>query len=219
MQGPFDLKQGGQGIAIRNPVYLEGADGSPVFWGFTIVIIRVPEIFTESIQALTKFGYDYSLTKTALELVKKHKIALFLYNGTKYVRIKKSDALTLSMNPVETEYDYIADESPTTEVEDYKPSIDQNLVMYKGSEDYEMMWPYYYERRTGDAAHTKCMIVFMQEPGTDGGYKAWETDSTISMQDLAAVDKKLDFKIIFGGGITNGTATMTDGTPTFTADK
>lgn len=87
------------------------------------------------------------------------------------------------------------------------------------SEDYEMMWPYYYERRTGDAAHTKCMIVFMQEPGTDGGYKAWETDSTISMQDLAAVDKKLDFKIIFGGGITNGTATMTDGTPTFTADK
>lgn len=68
MQGPFDLKQGGQGIAIRNPVYLEGADGSPVFWGFTIVIIRVPEIFTESIQALIKFGYDYSLTKTVSPL-------------------------------------------------------------------------------------------------------------------------------------------------------
>lgn len=68
MQGPFDLKQGGQGIAIRNPVYLEGADGSPVFWGFTIVIIRVPEIFTESIQALAKFGYDYSLTKTVSPL-------------------------------------------------------------------------------------------------------------------------------------------------------
>ena len=68
MQGPFDLKQGGQGIAIRNPVYLECADGSPVFWGFTIVIIRVPEIFTESIQALTKFGYDYSLTKTVSPL-------------------------------------------------------------------------------------------------------------------------------------------------------
>ena len=68
MQGPFDLKQGGQGIAIRNPVYLEGADGSPVFWGFTIVIIRVPEIFTESIQSLTKFGYDYSLIKTVSPL-------------------------------------------------------------------------------------------------------------------------------------------------------
>lgn len=156
--------------------------------------------------------------KTALELVKKHKIALFIHNGTKYVRIKKSDALTLSMNPIEKEYDYIADEESTTEVEGYKPSIDQNLVMYKGSDDYEMMWPYFYERRTGAAAHVKCMIVYMHEPGADGGYKAWETDSVISVQDLAAVDKKLDFKVLFGGGITNGTATMTDGTPTFTAE-
>ena len=52
MQGPFDLKQGGRGIAVRNPVYLETADGNPVFWGFTIVIIRVPEIFEESVQIL-----------------------------------------------------------------------------------------------------------------------------------------------------------------------
>ena len=64
MQGPFDLKQGGSGIAIRNPVYLQGTDGKSVFWGFTIVIIRVPDIFAESIQALSNFGYDYSLTKT-----------------------------------------------------------------------------------------------------------------------------------------------------------
>lgn len=156
----------------------------------------------------------------ALELVKKHKIGLFIHNGTKYVRIKKSDSLTLSMNPVETEYDYIADESPTTEVEDYKPSIDQNLVMYKNSADYEMIFPYFYERRTGAAAHTKCMVVFMQEPAEGGGYKAWETDSVISVQDIAAVDKKLDFKVIFGGGITNGTATVTeDKEPVFKAES
>lgn len=35
------------------------------------------------------------------------------------------------MNPTETEYDYIADENPTTEVDSYKPSIDQDLTMYK----------------------------------------------------------------------------------------
>ena len=63
MQGPFDLKQGGSGIAIRNPVYLEGADGEKEFWGFTIAIIRVPEIFSESIEALSEFGYDYKLSK------------------------------------------------------------------------------------------------------------------------------------------------------------
>lgn len=68
MQGPFDLKQGGRGIVVRYPVYLEAADGNPVFWGFTIVIIRVPEIFEESVQALTDFGYDYCLTKTVSPL-------------------------------------------------------------------------------------------------------------------------------------------------------
>ena len=64
MQGPFELKQGGSGIAIRNPVYLEDADGIAYFWGFTIAIIRVPDIFADSVQALTNFGYDYCLSKT-----------------------------------------------------------------------------------------------------------------------------------------------------------
>ncbi len=63
MQGPFDLKQGGSGIAIRNPVYLEDDNGNKEFWGFTIAIIRVPDIFSESIKALSEFGYDYKLSK------------------------------------------------------------------------------------------------------------------------------------------------------------
>lgn len=155
-----------------------------------------------------------------LSLVKKHKIALFLDTGTGYKRIRRSETLTISMNPDEQDYDYIADESPTTEVDSYKPSIDQDLVMYKGSDDYEMIFPYFYERRVGSEAHAKCMIVFMQEPAATEGYKAWESDSVISVQDLTAVDKKLDFKILFGGNITNGTATVSeDGTPTFTATK
>ena len=32
-QGPFELKQGGSGIAIRNPVYLEDESGQEYFWG------------------------------------------------------------------------------------------------------------------------------------------------------------------------------------------
>lgn len=56
MQGPFDLKQGGLGIAVRYPVYLEAADGNPVFWGFTIVIIRVPEILKSRCRLLRSLG-------------------------------------------------------------------------------------------------------------------------------------------------------------------
>lgn len=65
MQGPFNLNQGGSGIAIRNPVYLTDSNGGKEFWGFAIVIIRVPEIFSETIDGLSKFGYDLRLSKTA----------------------------------------------------------------------------------------------------------------------------------------------------------
>ena len=65
MQGPFELKQGGYGIAVRNPVYLKDENGKKSFWGFTIVILKVPEIFSNSIEALSNFGYKYSLLKCA----------------------------------------------------------------------------------------------------------------------------------------------------------
>ena len=64
MQGPFSLKQGGTGIAVRNPVYLEQKNGERIFWGFTIVIIRVPDIFADSIKSLSDFGYEYKLSKS-----------------------------------------------------------------------------------------------------------------------------------------------------------
>ena len=65
MQGPFNLNQGGSGIAIRNPVYLTDSNGGKEFWGFAIVIIRIPEIFSETVDGLSKFGYDLRLSKTA----------------------------------------------------------------------------------------------------------------------------------------------------------
>ena len=64
-QGPFELKQGGYGIAVRNPVYLNDKNGQEYFWGFTIVILRVPDIFSDSINALSDFGYKYKLSKTS----------------------------------------------------------------------------------------------------------------------------------------------------------
>lgn len=68
MQGPFDLKQGGRGIAIRNPVYLIGKDGKEKFWGFTIVIIKTPAIYQKTLDALESFGYDYCLDTTSSTL-------------------------------------------------------------------------------------------------------------------------------------------------------
>lgn len=62
MQGPFDLKQGGKGIAVRNPVFLTDESGGKTFWGFTICIIKVPDIFEEWLRSLNEFGYNYTLS-------------------------------------------------------------------------------------------------------------------------------------------------------------
>lgn len=154
-------------------------------------------------------------------MVKKHKIALFINSGTKasptWVRIKKSTQLKLAMNPTTTDYDYIADENPTTELESYKPSIDQDLTMYETEPDYTMIWDYFYDLKVGTDAHTEAMIVFMHEAGaTTGSYKTWKTDAVISVQDMDAVASKLNFQILFGGTIAKGTTTITEGVPTFT---
>ena len=74
MYGPFTLNQGGVGIAIRKPVYLYNEYGERYFWGLVIVIIKAPEIFNDSVNALESFGYDYILSKTESPLSSDYKV-------------------------------------------------------------------------------------------------------------------------------------------------
>lgn len=71
-QGPIELKQGGSGLVVRNPVYLEDENGQEYFWGFTIAVLRVPEIFEDSTNALSKFKYNYRLSRETSVLDKKY---------------------------------------------------------------------------------------------------------------------------------------------------
>lgn len=71
-QGPIELKQGGSGLVVRNPIYLEDKNGQEYFCGFTIAVLRVPEIFEDSTNALSKFKYNYRLSREASVLDKKY---------------------------------------------------------------------------------------------------------------------------------------------------
>lgn len=72
IQGPIKLKHGGSGLVVRNPIYLEDKNGQEYFWGFTIAVLRVPEIFEDSTNALSKFKYNYRLSREASVLDKKY---------------------------------------------------------------------------------------------------------------------------------------------------
>ena len=74
IHGPFELKQGGYGIAIRNPVFLQDENGNSYFWGLTIVIIKAPEIFQDSVDSLSGFGYQYRLSKTISPLTDEYTV-------------------------------------------------------------------------------------------------------------------------------------------------
>ena len=62
LAGPFELAQGGMGIVARQPIYLKDSKGKEAFWGFSIVIMDVPDIFeTTDLESLSSQGYDYRI--------------------------------------------------------------------------------------------------------------------------------------------------------------
>lgn len=62
--GPFTLIQGGVGAVGRYPIYLPDRNGRDSFWGFSIVLIRVPELLNSSgILELSREGYRYELCR------------------------------------------------------------------------------------------------------------------------------------------------------------
>lgn len=62
LAGPFALAQGGMGLVARNPIFLTDENGRRVFWGFSIVVLNVPDIFNiANLDMLTSQNYDYRL--------------------------------------------------------------------------------------------------------------------------------------------------------------
>jgi len=59
ISGPVELEQGGDGLIIRYPIYIDDE-----FWGFSTIVINTPEVFEDSgFGTLSEEGYLYRLTK------------------------------------------------------------------------------------------------------------------------------------------------------------
>jgi len=60
--GPLSLAQGGRGLILRNPIFLDGT-----FWGFSTVLLKSPDIFYSlQLDRLSDNGYTYNLSVDAL---------------------------------------------------------------------------------------------------------------------------------------------------------
>ena len=154
-------------------------------------------------------------------MIKKYHVALFLNGGTESVQewkqIKKSTDNTITMNAETQTFDYITDESPTTEINRYAPSLSQPITMYKGEPDYEFVFDKFFNQAVGAAAHSEILIVFY---GADdsSAYKAWKASCILQIDNMNPVESTITATITFNGTTDKGTAVVTNGVPVFTGD-
>ena len=157
------------------------------------------------------------------QLIKKHLIRPFLNKGTSelpdWVQIKKATEFTRAMNPQTEERDYIADEHPTTEVMDYKPSENFSVTMYKGEPDFELFYDLYKKRAIGSEAQKEFLLVNIFDSSTvetKTYYYAEKTNASVTVEELNATGKSLSCNIYENGTPVKGYVTIENGIPTFT---
>lgn len=148
-------------------------------------------------------------------------------------RIMFSTAFSLSMNAETKTYSYISSDTDEEEVVSYKPSLNQSIVMHKGSDDYEYFFDMLFRRPVGSDAHKDVLIVFYQErlkdtdplcqkeTGDSGAetsiptWKAWEVDSVVKLNTLNTVDQTIEVDLSFNS-IKEGVMSVKGGKEVFT---
>jgi signal transduction histidine kinase/ActR/RegA family two-component response regulator len=102
LAGPFDLKQGGVGVAGRLPVFLGDGRVRP-FWGFAIVLIRFPDVLA-NLPKLADRGYYHELWRRHPDTGKKQTIDKSshstLLNPVEYSLELPNGVWSLSISPV-----------------------------------------------------------------------------------------------------------------------
>lgn len=64
LAGPFELLQGGIGMVGRLPVFLQGDGGQEQFWGFTIAVLRLEDVFrAANVHEMASENFDYELSR------------------------------------------------------------------------------------------------------------------------------------------------------------
>lgn len=134
-----------------------------------------------------------------------------------WARIGKSTVFDLVLNAQTEENDFIQDEMKTTEIMSYSPSLAQELQANKGDAAFDYLYDMFYNLPTGEAVKKNLLIVFDGNQGTEDApvFRAWNTQATLTLDHFDSVAEKIYFNFSINS-IERGTATVTDGKPTYT---
>lgn len=152
--------------------------------------------------------------------MKKHRTIPFLNIGSSdkpvWARIGKSTIFDLVLNAQTEENDFIENEMTTTDIMSYKPSLAQELQCNKGDAAFDYLYDMFYTLPTGEDVKKNLLIVFDGNQGTEDApkFRAWNTQATLTLDHFDSVAEKIYFNFAINS-IKRGTATVTNGEPTF----
>lgn len=156
-----------------------------------------------------------------MEKIKRVKLAHFLNTGVIatpiWSRINKGvTELTTSYNPEVTTEKYIGDENASNSIDSYAPNAPVSLTAFKGEEIFEFVDNIRKTRATGEDCRTSLLNVSIYEE-TEGKYYAEKQDVLIQIDSVGGEGNVVvEFTMLFDGDPVQGTATIANGTVTFT---
>lgn len=159
---------------------------------------------------------------TAITKVKRSDLAHFLNTGSAFDRIRKATSGTVNMNPQTTTEQYIDEDTATTSVDGYQPSMEAPMTAYEGDPIFDYLLPLYQAHSIGAAVETTYLEVYKFKASGQNAYEAKKNDCTISISSFggdAGAPVSLTFTININGDPVAGTATIdaTTKQATFTA--
>lgn len=130
---------------------------------------------------------------------------------------------TVSYNPTVNTEQYINEDSATSSVDAYAPSINTPQTCYAGDAVFDFIDGLRKERAVGSAAETDILLVYIYDSTTSSSttvYAAEKCNCTISIEEFggdAGNPMSITYTLNLNGDPVLGTATITSGTVTFTA--
>ena len=164
------------------------------------------------------------MPETTVKKIKRSEFAAFL-NTTPageptYSRMGKGiTGQTLAYNPSTTSETYIHEDSATTSVDSYAPSINTPQTCYAGEPVFEFIDGLRRSRALGSDAETDILLVYIYSSSGNGAYAAEKCKASISVEEFGGDgggSASITYTINLNGDPEIGTATITEGKVTFT---
>lgn len=124
-------------------------------------------------------------------------------------------------NPQSTTETYIVNDNATTTLDSYQIAFDGEMKCAKGDEVFDYIDGLRYNVAVGDDAVSEVVLVDTWNTKTSGQYRAQKFACTVSISSFGGDGGQtatISFNIGINGDPVQGTATISAGTCTFTAD-